>query len=98
MLKNLVVCGFALAALAVLTADASAFGGRKRSCGSSCGSSCGTVAYSTCSAPAPAPVYYAPPPPPAPVYQPCYQPTCYTTKSCCGGKTRSRGCGKRGCH
>jgi hypothetical protein len=104
MLRNLIVCGFALAALLVLTADASAFGGKRKSgCGNSCGSSYGASCGSSCYAPAPAPVYYAPPPPPAPApapYYGCQQPTYYASScgSSCGHGHRG-GCGghRRGC-
>jgi hypothetical protein len=95
MLRNLIVCGFALAGLLLLTADASAFGGKRRS---SCSSGCSTSSCATYAAPAP--VYYAPPPPPQPVAAPCY--TCQSTSyaSSCGGHCgRGHGHrGKRGCH
>jgi hypothetical protein len=98
MLRNLIVCGFALAGLLLLTADASALGGKRRSsCSSSCGSSCYYQAPAPCYVPPPPP----PPPPPAPsyVHQPTYHcaPSCgYVSSSGCGGKKRGCG-GKRGC-
>ena len=85
MLRNLIVCGFALACLLLLTADASACGKRRGHCSSGCNTSCNY-------APA-APAYYQPPPPaPAPVY---YQPASYCS-SYGSGYAYSGGCG-HGC-
>lgn len=101
MLRNLIVCGFALAALALLVSDANAFGKRRNNCSSS-GSSCATTtSCHTTYQPAPCHTYQpAPAPAPMPAPAPCYtcqQPvyyasSCGTVNSSCG-----RGCGSRRC-
>jgi len=96
MLRNLIVCGFALACLLLLTADASACGKRRGHCSSGC--------YSSCHYAPAAPVYHQPPPPPPPPAPVYYQPVSYCSSSC--GDAYSGGCcghghrghGHRRCH
>jgi hypothetical protein len=105
MLRNLIVCGFALVALVLLVNDANARG-RRGGCSSSCSSSScytPTTCYSYQQ-----PVHHYAPPAPAPCYthqQPAYthqQPVYYPSSGCgtmsCGSSGYGySSCGSGGC-